>query len=122
MGCKIWKKRCVCPPPLKPAEDTADIDVVCLSSDDDEKEESLEVDHFMRSDGEKMKQTESSQKKKERGTTQRVGSPITMSAEALCADLKSALAAKEKERPTNRRGPDGRRARLFALLHPKDPR
>jgi len=123
--CKIWKKRCVCPPPLKPAEDTADIDIVCLSSDDEEEESLMaaEVDQFMRSDSEKMKQPEeSSQKKGMKVTTQRAESPITMTAEALCADLKSALAAKEKERQTNRRGPDGRRARLFALLHPKDPR
>ena len=100
--------------------------MVCLSSDDEEEEclMAAEVDQFMRSDSEKMKQPEeSSQKgKKDRGTTQRAESPITMTAEALCADLKSALAAKEKERQTNRRGPDGRRARLFALLHPKDPR
>ena len=101
--------------------------MVCLSSDDEE--ESLvaaEVDQFMRSDSEKMKQPEESSQKKGKkvmmGTTQRAESPITMTAEALCADLKSALAAKEKERQTNRRGPDGRRARLFALLHPKDPR
>ena len=99
--------------------------MVCLSSDDEEEEclMAAEVDQFMRSDSEKMKQPEeSSQKKGMKVTPQRAESPITMTAEALCADLKSALAAKEKERQTNRRGPDGRRACLFALLHPKDPR
>ena len=99
--------------------------MVYLSSDDEEEESLMaaEVDQFMRSDSEKMKQPEeSSQKKGMKVTPQRAESPITMTAEALCADLKSALAAKEKERQTNRRGPDGRRARLFALLHPKDPR
>ena len=47
-----------------------------------------EVDQFMRSDSEKMKQPEeSSQKKGMKVTPQRAESPITMTAEALCAGL-----------------------------------